>query len=213
MGAQQECGFTLIEVLIAIAIFAIVTVMLYSGLYGATKRLAVIDDAIEQSQNNHLVVATLRKLVAQTQPIFETDGNHRRLRFSGRRDEFNAVIPLPSHRGGPGLYNVTIQTRRGAAGDRVEMIYSPLVGAAYDEPESIAVFDSKKVEFSYYGRANDESPPNWSSVWLNRDRLPSLVRMELKGRDVLAEPKAFVFPLRLRFGPRQPQWVIHGNGT
>ncbi|HEY3518555.1 MAG TPA: hypothetical protein VGL98_16015 [Gammaproteobacteria bacterium] len=43
--------------------------------------------------------------------------------------------------------------------------------------------DIRRLRWRYFGAPDDESPARWSDEWLDRGRLPELIRVELEHGD------------------------------
>lgn len=205
-------GFTLIEVVIALAILSILSVLLFSSTRVSIRRLDVLNRTFNTDFNHRLVIKTVRNVLTETQPLMQRLGERRILLFSGRRDSMQAVVPLPSHRGGPGLYTITIGAGSGNHRGDVVMRYEPHIGGSPSRAESVTLFADTRISFRYFGLMQDQNALAWVGSWEAQRKLPKLIEFSLTNETDRHGGETHTVPLRLEFGPGQPQWTI-GDGT
>lgn len=201
-------GFTLVEVMVSLAVFSMLSALLFASLQISVSRLDALDNASVEKENHRLVVETLRKILGETQPLVLASGDQRTLQFSGGRGRLEGVMPLPSHRGGPGLYRVTIGAGSGKNRTNVMLTYRPHVGDKLPQPETVILFENSTISFRYFGQTLDRDLNSWVRNWIGQRKLPRLIEYTLGGESASGLSETHTVPIRLQFGPRQPQWTL-----
>lgn len=172
-------GFTLLEMLVALALTALVALALAAGI-GTTRRgwdgiAAAGQDAAPAA------LALVRRQLAQAAPLVAG-----RSGFSGGPDWVGFVAPSPS----PALDGVLYRQRLEARGDGLWLTWQNLDGGTVHQRRLLA---GVTPAFAYYGEAG------WQNSWSDPERLPRLVRLRLAGPDpkrgwpdLLAQPMVAV---------------------
>ncbi|TVQ88207.1 MAG: prepilin-type N-terminal cleavage/methylation domain-containing protein [Chromatiaceae bacterium] len=100
----RAAGFTLAELLIALVLISIITLLLFSALRLGGRAWEAVDQATERVadlRTAHQVIANLlRELRPESVPFEDFE----RPVFSGEREQLEWVAPLSDHVGLPGLY-------------------------------------------------------------------------------------------------------------
>jgi general secretion pathway protein J len=203
---KRSGGFTLMEVLAALALLALLLVGVYSGIRTATHTVRSGSAAIERLDKVRSAQQFLRRELAQAmaQPIGrDTYGDD--LFFKGTVRELQFVAPLPGYLGklGPQIQTLAL-VGNGHGGQRLEVSFaqpssSPSSG---DQPRQslgqpvVLLDDVRQGSFSFRGRNPQGEVGNWSTTWPDGRLLPSLVRIDLQlaGTDYWPELEA---PLRV----------------
>jgi general secretion pathway protein J len=185
---RQAAGFTLIEVLIGAALLAVMTTLLTSALFTMTRSARAGEGRMEAIDSTQLVHAFLRRQLQGAFPLTERVDGDERVLFEGRLDRLRFVGHLPlAERGG--LQFIEVAAVRGV----LEMRYrdaSPHVPFARPDPEwrsRTLLPDVRRSRWRYFGARDDESPARWTDEWVERDRLPELIRLELTHEDDSAD--------------------------
>ena len=195
---RNEAGFTLIEMLVAIALLAMLAALLAAGL--RTARLAV---AFVAQSNAAMPVqaaqAYLRSALEQARTVPRAGSANQELTFLGSA---NAMIFTTSHapRGQyDGLYRVEISLERSAdrrAGLDLVVIQSlarPPMSDAQAPPavrRRARLLDNiQSADFSYFGGVDEANRPQWRNGFADLDKLPRLVAIDVRFAD--ADPRTW----------------------
>jgi general secretion pathway protein J len=202
-SARRARGFTLLEILIALALVAVIMTLLLgsirvgAGLWAQGERKADAAARLLTTEN------FFRTYLSDALPLRETPKsgtfqpalNGSRLLFGGgsRELEFVGVLP-PQVRGG--LYKFRLHWAED--GERSDLILSLRPFAAADDAEPIedvtVLEDIEDLRFSYYRRAAVETEPSeWVEAW-GEDYLPALVRVEIALRGEAPWPPLLIAP-------------------
>lgn len=188
---KRAAGFTLLEVLAALVLLALLLVGVYAGIAGAGHSVRSGTAAIERIDQMRSAQQFLRRELAQsvTEPIGRTDRGEP-IYFEGSAHEMRYVAPLPGYLGmlGPQLQQLQL-VDDGRGGQRLELRLAVLPPDG-QPPQPLGdpqvLFDHiKDGSFSYRGVDGRGEPVPWSPAWADGRMLPMLVRIELQpqGRD------------------------------
>ncbi|HEX7111151.1 MAG TPA: prepilin-type N-terminal cleavage/methylation domain-containing protein [Mizugakiibacter sp.] len=179
-------GFTLFEVLLAIALLAVLLAGVWGGLSAATRAVRFGDardarlDAMRASQD------FLRRQLAQALPlpyVIDARGGQPEV-FDGTATSMRFLAPLPGYlsRGGP--YLQTLKLVHDGDGYALTLEYAHWAGAnarapQASEPPEVLLTGIRSGRFAYRGIGNDGRMGAWTPVWPRATRPPALVRIEL----------------------------------
>jgi general secretion pathway protein J len=188
---RRAAGFTLLEILAALVLLALLLVGVYSGIASANRSVRSGTAAIERVDQMRSAQQFLRRELAQsvTQPIASTDRGEP-IYFQGSAREMRYVAPLPGYLGklGPQLQQLQL-VDDGQGGQRLELrlaLLPPDGQPAKPLGEPQVLFDHiRRGSFSYRGVDILSRPVAWSPAWADGRVLPLLVRIEVQpqGRD------------------------------
>ncbi len=172
---SRQGGFTLLEMMVALTILGMMTVLIVAllpaGITGAA-RVSDISEGVGQIRD---VQQLLRRQLTTMPPLTRRDVHEDRLLFSGREQ----VLRFPAYplSGQGGLAPVLITLRLQARESRTALLY--LQGR--EERELMSNINDG--QFSYYGVLSPEVAPRWHRAWTSSERLPQLVRLTLQPAD------------------------------
>ena len=184
--ASVHGGFTLIEVLIAVSLLALLMALAVGTLRTAVRAVRSGEALIERTDRTRVAQEFMRRQLSHAMPLpFERmeDTGENRI-FVAERDSLRFVAPMPGYlsRGGPHVQWLTLES--GQDGDRLTFDHSQLNGYDPDNPkgsskrEPVVLLDGfRNARFEY--RALDEQGElsEWSANWDDPQRLPLLVRL------------------------------------
>lgn len=191
---ERPSGFTLLEVLVALAVFGFVLLEIKQGADFGLRAFAMQSRLIERRADLDGVDRTLRGLVARMDPGSQTDPPQLR----GNHAAFSFTTDLPAGVG-DGVYRHVDVTLAVNAAHRLVMRWTPHLhvrerGAspAFSEATLLAGMDAIRFDYLY---PSGSGGVGWSEAWAG-SYLPRLVRIQLdfpKGGglywpDIVAEP-------------------------
>jgi general secretion pathway protein J len=199
---RRTRGFSLMEVLAALALLSIVLLGVYSGISTASRIVRSGDRAIERMDEIRSAQAYLRSELAQAlvMPFGETDDGDP-IVFTGSANKLSFVAPMPGYlsRLGPQLQTVAlVEDGRDAYRLEVSLFLLPPDGGEpklIGEPQ-VLVRGIHKGAFSYRGTDDQNKPTDWQDAWPDARRTPSLVRIALDVNGGTVFP-TLVAPLRI----------------
>ncbi len=171
-------GFTLIELMVTLAVVSLLTLALFGGLSfgarvwdGAQARGTGMDEI-------RVVQDLLRRQIEQAYPRYDaSDPLHPVVDFRGGRSALTFLAPGPQALAQAGRARITVAAEHADKGMQLTMHGAPELGeggaGSWSSPLLRNVVD---VEFSYFGAGG------WRSEWRDRTALPKLVRVQVAFR-------------------------------
>lgn len=199
---KRAAGFTLLEVLAALVLLALLLVGVYSGIRTAAHSVRSGTASIERLDQIRSAQQFLRRELAQSlaQPIGHTDQGEP-VYFVGTAREMRYVAPLPGYLGklGPQLQRLQL-VDDGHEGLRLELslVLLPPDGKPpqpLGEPQ-VLLDHIRDGSFNYRGIDARGAAVPWAPTWADGRLLPQLVSITLRSRDGADWPQLDV-PLRV----------------
>jgi general secretion pathway protein J len=197
---RSQRGFTLIELVVAVALLGTMMVLMYSGLTfslrgwdaGAANGQRIADRRIGEN--------FLRRELSEIFPMRWKDPMVLRLAFEGETQRVRFVSSRPADVTGGGLSLVGLGVEAGAdSRDRSLVMRRAMPD---DDAKDFGPLDSAKgtvilagvdsVAFSYFGSENDFTDPKWSDTWTYAGRVPQMVRMRVRTTEGTVLPEMLV---------------------
>ncbi|ANW00403.1 prepilin-type N-terminal cleavage/methylation domain-containing protein [Bradyrhizobium icense] len=195
---RGEQGLTLIELLLSLAILAILTGFLAGGLSMARQAFGA-DRASEIGSETSAAVQTVAALVGSALPV-RADGASPKdaIGFDGRGEaiSFVGLSEGRSLRGGP--YRIVL---RRSAGDIVADFVAFNAARSKENPEPAAtrvvvLSGVREIRIGYFGAADAKTKPTWRADWTRAERLPDLVSIRIEFEDERRNEPATIVALR-----------------
>ena len=201
MSPRRQGGFTLIELVVALAILGTMLVLMYSGLSFALRSWDAGDANGRRTADRRIGENFLRREVTEIFPMRWKDPMQLRFAFEGKANSLRFVSTRPAGLalGGLALVGVDVEpdeahharnlVMRRVMADPDSEDFTPLDRS--DRP-SVLVEDVDSVTFSYFGAEGDFSEPKWYDEWTFPSRMPELVRLRIRTSDGGALPDMLV---------------------
>lgn len=192
-GCGRERGFTMIELLIAIGLFAIMSGVLYGALRLAARSTDAGEAKAEAASGMRLAGDYLRTQLTSQHPQRMRKMLEFPLLFGGTRDEVRFTAPLPGRVGVGGMWYYRLSMAPVAGTQRNALVLDRMIPdlSALSMPQftdserSILADDIKSFEVSYYGRDRNSTAdvaPTWRGSWEDTQLLPMLIQIEVVPR-------------------------------
>jgi general secretion pathway protein J len=195
---KGEQGLTLIELLLALAILAVLTGFLAGGL-SIGRRAFDADRTSEIRSETDAAIQAITSLIASALPAPATTANPKSgIKFEGRQETlmFVGLSEGRSLRGGPHM----IRLRRSGVDLAVDVVGSVPAksgdASGLTPTQVLALSGVRGIRFSYFGRMNDSAPQGWHVEWLRAERLPDLVSIQIDFEDARRNEPARIIALR-----------------
>lgn len=205
--AHPSAGFTLLEMLVALAILALFASVLPQA-YGLVRRTWTLSGELARDNPEHTARAFLASRISQTTPIFDRKTEGDEIAFTGGEDSLGFVAPMIHAPKGGGLYRFRIFIAPDAAGRSALMVshepHGPPIqrdgfGPAPPAPEMHRLAPAAALRLRYFGRPALREKPQWLTAWSRVDAIPDLVELSISREDGTQMPPLAV-ELRLRSG-------------
>jgi general secretion pathway protein J len=195
-ASRSEAGFTLLELLVAMAVLSLLSLVMMGGLKFGARVWERTQGTSDESDAVTTAEAFIRHQLAATYPQWHDTGPDRpHVLFDGEAHSVAFLAPQPEQFG-PGT-NLQFALQRSSTGDLDVTWQSQDAGTV---PTHTALLRNiSSVEFSYYGPSFGGAIAKWSDSWSNRARLPDLIRIRV------------VFPPKDR--RVWPEFIVHPDIT
>ena len=205
-------GFTLLETLLALLLFSLVLLMLYSGLFQAGNNWRMSETQLRKNNDKRFILSFLRRRIEQVRPIIQDQGGDTRIIFRGGKHELEFVSTLPSYATDNGLYFLKLDLQE----DGLVLRFLPL--SRHENMFAEDIFadarqihlaqDVNQIDLEYFGRHGPDGEPAWEDAWNNVYWLPRLLRIRFETENHHSWPP-LVIALRSQAEWRPPQLAIY----
>jgi len=196
----DEAGFTLVELLVALALFSLLVTLLFNNVRFGLKAWQLGSSHGENFEHSMVSQDLLRRLIGNIYPMLvAVGGAESRVDFDGAKDTvtFLGDAPIVAAGGGRFRFKVFAEHQQ----DRTDLLMSAAPELANPQDSSMTtrtllLSDIDRVEFSYSGEDARGRDTKWSENWTKRSDLPRLVRVRVAFRsgDTRLWPDLLVAP-------------------
>ncbi len=185
-GRCRQSGFTLLELLVAITLFSMLSVMMYGGLQFGTRVWERQSEASGIQSDVLTVQDVLRREISQAVTLFYRDRRQQTaVVFAGTEQELIFGGPVPEALGEGGRHLIKLHLDQKAGGENLVLVWQSFVSEASDltfgenAETEVLLDDVAGLSISYFGRPNQTAPARWSRQWQSRTELPELVKIDV----------------------------------
>jgi general secretion pathway protein J len=180
---DRGSGFTLVELLVGMAVMSLVALTMAAGLRFVVQAVASTDGRREALEELTLGLAVLRNELERAEPMMVKVGNRYQVLFDGLPDRLRFANVEPPYLAGPPYlaYEYTVALDAGA--HRVDLRRAPidpnepdLAAVAAGAPRTVLRL-TRPVRFTYWGSLRPRDPPAWHEEWPPGPRLPDAIRL------------------------------------
>jgi general secretion pathway protein J len=171
----RAAGFTLVEMLVSLALLSLISVLLFQAI-GAAGVLSGLGGRVSADTDLDIVRDHLRSSLARLAGR-DTDG--RRPPFVGEPERFAGTVLADRRTERGGAVRQTVWAVRRGDGT-VDLVEARSLGSeAGTRPPEVLVSRAANVRLRYFGAGLAAPQPGWFLAWTRRDRLPSLIEISL----------------------------------
>jgi general secretion pathway protein J len=195
-------GFTLIELMVALVLLALISSVLYGSLSLSATSWDKGEAKAEQATDMRQTGEFLRQALTAEHPLRLHKALDQPLYFAGASDSLAFAAATPGRVGG-GIYYFRIALAPNGESSRLLLSrtipdYSALKPPSFDAADASVLADGiAQLKFSYFGRdpdAADVVDPTWRDRWDDPQILPLLIRMDVKTAQGAMWPPLVVEP-------------------
>lgn len=182
----RQAGFTLLELVLALVIFGMISAIVYSAFYFGHRAVVSGERSADENQRMRLAEEMLGRQVRSAVYYFAHHDDEENVPFFlGAADGVMFVTSAPQSRGGTGLAAVTYRLVEGklVVEERVDFTPDDLYAPPSDLPVQRAVLLEGFTSLRFEYMAAEERDLGWVDRWDARDEddLPGLVRVTVDG--------------------------------
>jgi general secretion pathway protein J len=193
--SSRQGGFTLLELLVAIGLMGLITVVLLNGVQFGTRVWDRTERHVDRSAQWETVHALLQRQLLRVYPFQHDSPTGPRLVFDGTRETLHFVAPEPAVAGIAGLYAYDLGLSKDGRKDLV-LTWSLVDGGAYAD-RAVLMRGVGTVELRFFGTVAEGRRPEWRSSWRNAKDLPRVISLRAVPADKRAGP-----PIDITVAPR-----------
>ena len=206
-GMRAARGFTLLELIVALVLFALLSGVLFGSLKLAGRSTDSGEAKADAVSSMRLAEDFLRSNLAQEHPQRMRKIVQFPLLFTGRQDELRYASELPARVAGGGIWFFRLAVR--SDDPKSPLVLERMIPdlSATSTPEfgaadrSVLAEGIAKLAIGYYGRESGDmaaTTPTWRDRWDDTQRLPLLIRIDVTPQRGRPWPTLYVAP---REGP------------
>ena len=188
---NDDRGFTLVELLVAMTLLGLVMVLLFGGLRFGMRAWERTTEHTTGSDEIRLAQDFLRDEIGRAYPgIDSTDATHPHVAFIGKAASMDLIAPSRAILGA-GRGKLHLETKR--HGEQVDLWATLTPELASGEGGAITdklLSGAATIQISYFGSLTPGEDASWHAEWAGTMRLPKLVRI----RAAFPEGDARVWP-------------------
>jgi general secretion pathway protein J len=179
---RSSAGFTLVELLVALSLFSLLSVALFGSIRVGTAAWSRATTYADESDHGLHAQDLLRHLIENAYPLYLPDNaNSGHVDFAGSATalSFLSGAPMALGKGGRSRISLAVEPH----GERIDLLLEakPELAVVNDEAEKARkplLTGASAVAFSYFGKTPADRSAAWHDDWANRAELPRLIRIE-----------------------------------
>lgn len=192
---RTQGGFTLLEMMVSMALLGILMAMAYGGLRAGIRAAASGEAAIERTNQIRVAQQFLRGQLSRALPLVivddpDAEGEEdvtEQVVFEGEKDFMRFVAPMPGYLGFGGPHIQVLAVRNGDNGKELIFAHDLLNVFEREDPlendrrEPIVLLDGiQDAEFLYRTFDEDGEVGEWDSEWEDAGSSPLMVKIDLE---------------------------------
>lgn len=190
---HRQSGFTLVEMLVAISVSALLVSLVYGAVRLGQRSTSAMEDRLDQSEVMRIGWRFLHDAVRRARAHPDDQDDEDLSGFVGSTNALTFVADMPPYNGLGGLMRISLESEETATGSQLVISRRPVFAhpeLVDDEDAQRAVLVDRLDELAiqYYGVAASDEPAAWHTEWEAMPTLPSLVSIRVTPNGAAAWP-------------------------
>jgi len=198
--APSEAGFTLLEMLVALALIGLLTAALFGGLRFAARASDRTTAATDHASELALAYGFLQAQLGNAQPYPATaDPKDLDIVFDGAPDQIDLITTVPTRLIAGGFLRLHLVTAHD--GGQLRLMAGWNGAPRRDDTPLPAALSAamlldhlKAIRFAFFGAIDPEDPSDWHDRWQGARTLPKMIRLRVEFTDGWQAPDLIVAP-------------------
>jgi general secretion pathway protein J len=177
-----EAGFTLVEMIVALALFSLLSVLLFNNVGFGVRAWRSGSARSDELQRSVVAQQLLRRLLGNSYPMIVADNAPQpRVDFDGTRDTVEFLSDAPIVSGDAGRFRFKLFVNRTRERTDLVMTAAPELAGTEDASatRTVVVSDLDHVELAYFGAPAPGTSAQWNDSWQKQSDMPSLLRLRV----------------------------------
>jgi general secretion pathway protein J len=188
MRRSGASGFTLIELVIALTLLAVMMALLWGSLNFAVRSWDTGEARAAQAAQRRLSDNFLRREMTSLFPMRWRDATAAKIAFEGARDYLRFASTRAAGTSAPGISIVGLALEENGETRGRDLVMRRALppadardfSALDDGERTVLVPGVERVEFAYFGSENDLVDGDWRDTWTVPTRIPQMVKLKVK---------------------------------
>jgi type II secretion system protein J len=172
-------GFTLLEMLLAISIFAVIAVLVGAAMRLGYRSAESGDKKIESVERLRRSISIMEGQIQSSLPLTFDDGGERREYFVGERKSLTVATNYSIWEGRKG-YVVAQYAVRSEQSGKESLYASETIIGTEGKNETVLLKDCELIEFAYFEKGLTKEDTKWVDQWSNTDTGPERIRVRVR---------------------------------
>lgn len=189
-SVQRTQGFTLLEMMIALALMSVLFLALFSSFNTIGRGWDIAEKRILASSDMRLVSEFLRSQLSQTMVVrMQGEDGNQIYAFEGADNYVRYAAPLQPLQYQGGIYLIELAVKMDGTARKLEMRYAPYRpemtwDKALQEAEPVVVYSGvQAARFEYFAADSMDDKPRWLPDWQDKPVYPLLIKLVVEGDD------------------------------
>lgn len=192
-------GFTLVEMLVAIAVSALLVSLVYGAVRIGQRSVNAMNSQTDNTEVMRIGWQFIHDAITRARPASTPDDADDQTGFDGASGGLELVADMPAYVGLGGLMRIGLETVDTDDARQLVLIRQRFDRTGtVDEPaeqRAVLVDDLAHVRLAYFGQDSVDAAPAWHSSWSGMSNLPNLVAVSVKPRNGREWPLLVARPL------------------
>jgi general secretion pathway protein J len=178
---RAEAGFTLVELLVAMALVGLLSVLIFSGMRFGARSWDKSNAHLGGADDVRIAQELLGRTVGEAYPMFLTaNPTDPHVEFDGANNQMDFLAPPPAAFAMGGLARFRFSAvRKGKTVQLVVAIETELArgGSPSAVDREVVLTGMKALSFSYFGATHRGGAETWHDRWADAKLLPKLIKI------------------------------------